>query len=131
MHIFTNYNSLNPTPPNVTNNIFPATIYSTATLYVSEGSIDAYKATNYWKNFYTIEEMNSGVEDAVVENAQAYSIADGGITFTADGKKVEVYNLGGQLQYSGTTQTGETVTLPTSGIYIITIDGKSHKVSVK
>ena len=44
-----------PEPPTLeANDIFSTTNYNNCTLYVPEGSVDAYKGADYWKNFTNI-----------------------------------------------------------------------------
>jgi len=46
--------SLNPTPPQLGENVFKYFDKNKCTLYVPEGSVDAYKAADQWKDFFII-----------------------------------------------------------------------------
>lgn len=72
-------------PVEANKNIFDDNIYTTATLYVAQGSLDKARSTNPWASFTNIRETGT----SAVENIDTDSI---GIDFTAP---VEVYNLQG------------------------------------
>ena len=46
-------------PCNIQNVYFPNTVFKNTILYVPQGTIDKYKATEGWNNFLHIEELNS------------------------------------------------------------------------
>lgn len=47
------------TPPTVTSSTFPSTLYSQATLSVPKASLNAYKNADYWKNFTSIQTIET------------------------------------------------------------------------
>ena len=61
-------------PPVLEDIAFPTSVYKNATLYVPEGSVDAYKNKDNWKKFYNIVEgvpayiTNPSAKDNVEEN---------------------------------------------------------------
>ena len=100
----------------------------TCELFVPEGSLEAYKAAEQWKEFFFITgEDLSGVEDVVLEN--------GGVSVTtnrdcievigADNAVITVYNTNGQIVYSGTDTV---INVPSKGIYIVRVSGQTFKV---
>ena len=50
-------NSLAKTPPVIDYDTFTSTVRSNATLRVPQGTMEAYKAAQYWKDFQHIEEI--------------------------------------------------------------------------
>lgn len=61
--------SFAPNPPKITISTFDITTEKHATLLVPEGSLDIYKETPYWENFYNIREDNqAGIESAPIDN---------------------------------------------------------------
>ena len=56
----------------IDNNVFQGIPYETATLFVPAGTVDAYKATDGWKNFQNIELINS-------QDSQAIDFADANV----------------------------------------------------
>ena len=76
--------SLATVPPYCTGATFNDINKSTCRLSVPEGSVDAYKAANEWKDFYNIDGEATGIES---------------MTKNADAKAIEsIYDLNGQLQ---------------------------------
>ncbi|MBR2606772.1 MAG: leucine-rich repeat domain-containing protein [Bacteroidaceae bacterium] len=103
-----------------------------ATLYVPQGSLAAYKAANYWKNFKNIVEFDpTGIEDvADEEDAPVIKVAAGGIQLTAaEGKAVAVYSTNGALVEKIDSYAGEEITLD-KGVYIIRVGSKAVKVKL-
>ncbi|MGN0211603.1 MAG: leucine-rich repeat domain-containing protein [Muribaculaceae bacterium] len=113
------------TPPTTQGPIFTTAIK--ATLYVPKGSKDAYAAAMYWKNFPTIEEIETtGVEAVDAEGVKV--VANGGVINVAGAEgDVEVYNAAGQLLYKG---AGEAISVPAKGITIVKVGGKAVKVAL-
>ncbi len=62
-------------------NLFDNTIYTQATLYVPDGSVEAYKKADGWKNFAQIVPLSTAVKDLTVDETEA---------------PAEYYNLQGQ-----------------------------------
>ena len=60
-------------PPTIIFNTFSS---YTATLYVPAGSVNAYKAANYWKNFYDIQPIGGAVTRGDVDGDGTVNIAD-------------------------------------------------------
>lgn len=103
-------------------------VYEKAVLSVPTGSLEAYRSADGWKNFKNIQEKDFGgvygiENDAVSVTAKGGSIEIGGAANT----RVEVYNLAGQLVYSGTETT---VGGLARGIYIVRVNGQAFKVAL-
>ena len=102
--------------------------YSNAMLYVPTGRGFKYVAAEGWREFRNVEEMDSGVEDVVGEEA-VIRVVDGCIVIdgAAVDAPVEVYDMTGKAVYRGLA--AEIPAMP-RGIYIVRIGGKSVKVAV-
>ena len=105
-----------------------------ATLYVPEGTKEAYSNAPYWQNFANIVDNlpneDAGIDDISADGYAVKAVA-GGIEIEAPADtKVHVINISG-VTVSETTAPGR-IDLP-AGIYIVTIDGTSivRKVTVK
>ena len=109
-------------------NPFNGDTYTNAMLYVPMGRGFKYVAAEGWREFRNVEEMDSGVEDVVGEEAVIH-VVDGCIVIdgAAADATVEVYDMTGKSVYRGAT--AEIPSMP-RGIYIVRIGGKSVKVAV-
>ena len=120
-------------PPAVdTSNIFMPLfsdgIYETAVLSVPTGSLEAYRTADVWKEFKNIQEKDFGGVDGVEDDDVSVTAKGGNIEIGgADNTQVEVYNLSGQLVYSGTDTT---VGGLAHGIYIVRVAGQTFKVAL-
>ena len=120
---------LSETPPTVSSGIFnKAELYDGPTLYVPEGTLEAYKAATIWSKFKKIEESTfTGISNIDAE-APAFEISAAGITFNnADGKTIEIYNVVGVAVEKIASYAGETISLD-KGVYIVRIGEKTFKV---
>lgn len=94
--------SLTTTPTNAGRN-FPASVKTTCVVYVPEGCLEAYKASDYWKDYTDIREITStGIE---------------GINTTVNAM-VNVYNMQGAMVRSAVEASSATQGL-TQGLYIV------------
>ncbi len=122
----TEINSLNPVPPTVSFTSFDNQNYTTATLNVPNGSLSAYQSAEGWKDFLDIRETDfSGVEEMADANISVTAENGNIVVSGADNDTIEVYNVNGQLVYSGTETT---VGGLANGIYIVRVDGQTFKV---
>lgn len=124
-----------PTTPdslNYNDRIFEGVDTTTCTLHVPKGSSDAYKAADVWKGFFNIVDdlptsslttAQNSISKVTVRNGQAV------ITGTKAGTALSIYTLQGSAIYTGKT-SGETqsIALPSRGVYIVLLGGKSVKV---
>ena len=105
----------------------------TCELFVPIKSLDAYKAADQWKDFVFITGVDydnpGSVEDAVSENDGVHVVANNdSIEITgADNAVKTVYNINGQLVYSGTDTI---ISVPENGIYIVRVEGQTFKVAL-
>jgi hypothetical protein len=106
-------------------------IYKNTTLYVPQGSLEAYKAADGWNKFVNIVEFDpTGIEDVKEDVAPAFEITDGGIKFIdAEGKAVVVYSTAGAVLEKIDSYAGEEITLD-KGVYIVRVGDKAVKVKL-
>ena len=99
----------------------------TCELVVPQNSLASYQAADQWKEFFFISE--SGIEDIVVDGNEISVIAqDGEIVVNGiENAMVEVYNINGQLVYSGSDTT---IAVVDRGIYIVKVANKTFKVAL-
>ena len=123
--------SKNPVPPAIEmidSRPFDSVVYEEAVLRVPIGSVDAYREAPEWEKFVNIEETELGGVEGVASDAVSVTAKGGSIEITgADNAPVEIYNLSGQLVYSGTETT---VGGLARGIYIVRIAGQTFKVAL-
>ncbi len=123
---------LSKNPPAFSNNwvyhSFTVTSIDNAMLYVPAGRGFKYVVAEGWKEFKNVEEMDSGVEDVVGEDA-VIRVIDGSIVIdgAAADAAVEIYDMTGKAVYRGSA--AEIPSMP-RGIYIVRTGGKSVKVAV-
>ena len=90
--------------------------------------VGGYKSADGWKRFKNIQEKDFGGIDGVASDAVCVTAKGGSIEIAgADNAPVEVYNLSGQLVYSGTETT---VGGLARGIYIVRVSGRTFKVAL-
>ena len=119
------------TPPICANETFSKNTYLYCSLKVPVGTLNAYKSAEGWKNFWNIEECDfSGVEAIEEDNAVSCVADNGGIRIENKDENsiVRVYNIQGSML----AETSESVVnnLP-KGLYIVTVENKSFKVSLR
>lgn len=112
-------------PPTVGTNVF-TDIKSGCVLVVPEGSEDAYKEADGWKDLI----VTTGVEETPADKRISVEVSGNEIVITGaeSDTLAAVYNLFGSLIYEGMAKT---ISMPSAGIYIVRIAGKSFKVAVK
>ena len=101
------------------------------TLYVPQGSLEAYKAAYGWNEFANIVEFDpTAIEDVTEEDAPTFEVTAGGIQFTAaEGKAVAVYTANGALVEKIDSYAGEEIALD-KGVYVVRVAEKSIKVKL-
>ncbi len=116
--------SLAETPPTCGDYVFN-NVNESCKLSVPANSIEAYKAAEGWKDFYSIV---AGISSVTKGNNVSISASNGVITVAgvAGNNTVEVYSASGALVYRGTSNT---VVVPSSGVYVVKAAGKTVKVN--
>ena len=116
-----------PIPPTCSSSAFMGK-YGTV-LNVPIGSAEAYRFSEGWSNFFTINEIEfAGVDDAVADSGIDVRVTDGRIVVdgVTDGCQIHVYNLSGQPVYSG-AGCGE-IPIYKKGIYVVKIANETFKI---
>ena len=117
--------SLAETPPTCGGKAFDIVDMNNCVLTVPANSVEAYKAAEGWKEFYSIV---AGISSVTKGNNVSISASNGVITVAgvAGNNAVEVYSASGALVYRGTSNT---VVVPSSGVYVVKAAGKTVKVN--
>ena len=111
---------------------FDEMVLATATLYVPDGCVDAYRSVKPWSDFANIVEARySGIADTP-GSEMTVKVIDGAITVeggdgTASAPVVEVYSAGGVCVYRGTDSS---IGGLGHGIYVVKVGGMVHKVAL-
>lgn len=106
-----------------TNDVLANTI-----LYVPEGTAELYRTTSPWSDFQNIQEkLYTGIEETGADNNAALlvSINNGVITIDSACGEITVYDIHGNIVFSG---TGNCKAEPGKGIYIIKAGPLTKKV---
>ncbi len=118
-------------PPIGTDDTFALKTYRDATLNVPKTAKDAYTRQTCWRNFRHVEEKDfGGVDDVTAEDGDIrVDVRDGQVEVSgADAsEEVKVYDMGGIEIYRGTDST---FALPTKGVYIVKVAGRTFKVAL-
>ena len=122
------------TPLSVPVNVFEQVNTSDITLFVPDGTEALYQEADVWKDFGTIEkyEFTSNASPLAMRGVKVWS--QNGvlyITGLTPGKPLYIYNLAGQLVYSGLVKTEEArIPLAWRGPSIVVSGEQSVKVNV-
>ena len=105
------------------------------TLYVPVGAREAYAATEYWKDFgeiVEVEEFPSAGREAVIAASEAVRAfgACGAAVIEGDGCGYSIYAADGRMVAAGTANGRTEVALP-RGIYIVDTAGVAHRIAVR
>jgi len=115
-------------PPSCNSGVFDTNIYGIATLYVPEESLSAYKTVDPWRNFIRIEEIDfAGVGTVDSGDGVTVTVDGGAIRLSGEACPVEVYSIGGQCVFHGTTDRIEGLA---KGIYIVKTGTSTVKVAI-
>ena len=104
-------------------------------LYVPVGAREAYAATEYWKDFgeiVEVEEFPSAGREAVIAASEAVRAfgACGAAVIEGDGCGYTIYAADGRMVAAGTANGRTEVALP-RGIYIIDTTGRAYRIAVR
>ena len=123
-------NTLSTLPPIGADNTFELITYRDATLNVPKTAKDAYSKPACWRNFRHVEEKDfGGVDDVTADEGDiCVNVRDRQIEVSgADAsEEVRVYDMAGMEIYRGTDRT---IALPTKGVYIVKVAGRTFKVA--
>ena len=118
-------------PPIGTDDTFALITYRDATLNVPKTAKDAYTRQTCWRNFRHVEEKDfGGVDDVTAdEGGICVNVRDGQVEVSgADASdEIRVYDMNGIEMYRGTDRT---IALPTKGVYIVKVAGRTFKVAL-
>ena len=118
--------SLAEIPPVCGSGVFDGVNKTNCELIVPEGSVAAYKQAEVWNEFSNISGF-SGVEDTVADG-NTIRVIGNQIEISGDFTSVEVYGINGALIYKGKDNV---VTVPSAGIYLVHVAGKTRKIVVE
>ena len=118
--------SLAEIPPVCGSGVFDGVNKTNCKLIVPIVSVIAYKQAEVWNEFSNISGF-SGVEDTVADGNTIIAIGNQ-IEIIGDFTSVEVYGINGALIYKGKDNV---VTVPSAGIYLVHVAGKTRKIVVE
>lgn len=118
--------SLAEIPPVCGSGVFDGVNKTNCELIVPVISVTAYKQAEVWNEFSNISGF-SGVEDTVADGNTIRAIGNQ-IEISGDFTSVEVYGINGALIYKGKDNV---VTVPSAGIYLVHVAGKTRKIVVE
>ena len=118
--------SLAKIPPVCDSEVFDGVNKTNCELIVPGGSVAAYTQAEVWNEFSNISGF-SGVEDTVADG-NTIRVIGNQIEIIGDFTSVEVYGVNGTLIYKGKDNV---VTVPSAGIYLVHVAGKTRKIVVE
>ena len=118
--------SLAEIPPVCGSGVFDRVNKTNCELIVPVISVIAYKQAEVWNEFSNIKGF-SGVEDTVADG-NTIRVIGNQIEIIGDFTSVEVYGINGALIYKGKDNV---VTVPSAGIYLVHVAGKTRKIVVE
>ena len=118
--------SLAEIPPVCGYSVFYGVNKTNCKLIVPIVSVIAYKQAEVWNEFSNISGF-SGVEDTVADG-NTIRVIGNQIEISGDFTSVEVYGVNGTLIYKGKDNV---VTVPSAGIYLVHVAGKTRKIVVE
>ena len=120
------------TPPTVNDEGFDDYQYANLNVYVPEGSLDAYKADDVWKNFLNLWEGDpTGISGVEALGGQGVKVDNGNIVVDNATGRVSVYDAAGTLVKSVMSDGNRVeIAVPGRGVYIVRAGGKAVKVAL-
>ena len=120
------------TPPSVNDEGFDDYQYANLNVYVPEGSLDAYKADDVWKNFLNLWEGDpTGISGVEALGGQGVKVDNGNIVVDNAAGRVSVYDAAGTLVKSVMPDGNRVeIAVPGRGVYIVRAGGKAVKVAL-
>lgn len=123
---------MQPTTPIVCDAKFEQEVLEQATLYVPLGTLDAYRATSPWSQFWDIREMDFSAIEAV-EGEEAIlprlSVTDGTLTIDGldSGVPVTIHDMQGRVVRRTTSRV---ISGLAPGVYVLKADAHAIKFSI-
>ncbi len=112
-------------PPFWRNSVFYNVDKRTCNLVVPGESLELYRKADPWKNFFFI---TAGIDGTKADEVKVTATGDEiTVAGAADDAVVEVYGVNGALVYRG---NGKSVAVPSAGIYVVRVAGRTIKVAV-
>ena len=118
--------SLAGIPPVCDSEVFDGVNKTNCELIVPEGSVAAYTRAEGWNEFSNIRGF-SGVE-VTMADGNTIRVIGNQIEISGYFTSVEVYGVNGALIYKGKDNV---VTVPSAGIYLVHVAGKTRKIVVE
>ena len=120
------------TPPSVNDEGFDDYQYANLNVYVPEGSLDAYKADDVWKNFLNFWEGDpTGISGVEALGGHGVKVDSGNIVVDNATGRVSVYDAAGTLVKSVMPDGNRVeIAVPSRGVYIVRAGGKAVKVAL-
>ena len=118
--------SLAKIPPVCDSEVFDGVNKTNCELIVPEGSVAAYTRAEGWNEFSNIRGF-SGVE-VTMADGNTIRVIGNQIEISGYFTSVEVYGVNGALIYKGKDNV---VTVPSAGIYLVHVAGKTRKIVVE
>lgn len=120
--------SANPTPPDIFSETFLRVDKYSCEVYVPVGNAERYRYTDYWNAFRIFKEKEfTGISDTVADGT-AVRLEGGRLVLTGADTRVTVYAADGHLVADRRLSSGESLELPSRGLYIVTAAGRSFKI---
>lgn len=97
-------------------------------LYVPTGSVNMYKSANQWKDFFSVTGINTAIDEL---KADDFSLLARNRTIylkNTQGRIIHVYNLTGQIIYSGNEK--DEIKVGFSGIFLVKVGNICKKLVV-
>ena len=118
-------------PPKAYYQAFYRVDTETCKLMVPEGTRDAYKKADEWKEFDIQEDATLGIEEDEINNdsVKVYAVQNGVVIESSGSIPVNVYSISGNLLYEGLSDNKSFIEL-VKGVYIIKTASLVSKVVV-
>ena len=119
-------------PPKAYYQAFYRVDTETCKLMVPEGTRDAYKKADEWKEFDIQEDATLGIEEDEINNdsVKVYAVQNGVVIESSGSIPVNVYSISGNLLYEGLSDNKSYIELE-QGLYIVKAGDVTTKVVIK
>lgn len=118
------------TPPAITENAFSSKSYLNCKVVVPSESLDLYKSSIGWSNFWSIEGgLVSGIQNEIAKEDKFINIIPNGIQVRHDGL-FEIYSIEGQKVLTCRLHKDDTMAL-NQGWYIVKCESSTQKIYIR